>query len=257
MSFPASFDALEKWRDDLRQTLAGKDLLLALEDRIGRESDPVRVRILSFFLADEHVLQGDSAAAEAVRLRDPVMEIHRWHQAWRRTHETSDIIPVLNDRIARETHPLKVSELLYFLAEEYRDRGDYVSSEAAYLEKFNRNPTEPMPLIILAGQKLNDEDLPDEAMRIINRAVDVARRSGTFRRHALGVKARIGLRRSDYRIVEDALREIMDLTFTRGNVDMRAERDFLDELPPGALDPEVARRYDEYCRGRATRTPDG
>jgi hypothetical protein len=71
------------------------------------------------------------------------------------------------------------------------------------------------------------------------------------------VKARIALRRSDYRIVENALREIMDLTFTRGNVDFGAERDFLDELPPGAVDPGVARRYDEYCRARATRTPDG
>jgi hypothetical protein len=40
----------------------------------------------------------------------------------------------------------------------------------------------------------------------------------------------------------------MSLTFTRGNLDVEVERDFLDRAPPGCLDAEVARAYDAYCR---------
>ena len=257
MSYSASFDAIEKWRDDLRRTLSGHEIIRALEARIGHESDPVQLYILDFFLAEEHFLQGDLAAAEAVRLRDPVMEVHYWYHDWRRTNQGTDIIPVLDDKIRCETHPLKISQLLYFLTHEHWSRGDNAAAEAAHLESFDRNPTDPMPLITLANQKLDTEDRPDEAVRIINKAVNVARESGVFRRLALGVKARVGVRRNDYRAVEDAMKEIMELTFTRGNADINAERDFLDELPAGAIDPEVARRYDEYCRARARRTPDG
>jgi hypothetical protein len=86
------------------------------------------------------------------------------------------------------------------------------------------------------------------AIRIIDQAVDAALRSGTYRRLALGFKARIGLRIHAYRAVEGALKQIMELTFTRGNLDIGIERDFLDQWPPGSIDPVVARRYGEYCR---------
>lgn len=43
----------------------------------------------------------------------------------------------------------------------------------------------------------------------------------------------------------------MELKFTRGNADVGIERDFLDQLPPSSIDPEVARQYDEYCRATA------
>jgi len=248
MNYPDAFDQLEKWRDELRRSLSSGDLIDAIEDRIGRESDPVRLRILNFFLADEHLAQGNQSAVLAIRSKDPIAEVHHWHHEWRRANEGADILPVLKDRIGRESHPFKISALRHFMAEEYRDRGDYASSAAIYLDVFNDNPTEPMPLIILAGQKLNEEDQPDEAMRIIERAVDVALRSGTYRRHALGVKARIALRLGAYRVVEDVLRQITELKFTRGNADIGIERDFLDRLPPGSIDREVARRYDELCQ---------
>jgi hypothetical protein len=184
------------------------------------------------------------------------MVVHRWYHDWRKANQGTNVIPVLDDKIRCETHPLKTSALLYFLAHEHWSRGDNAAAETAHLQSFDRNPTDPMPLIMLANQKLDTEDRPHEAVHIIDKAVDVALQSGLYRRLALGVKARIGLRRNDYRAVEDAIKEIMDLTFTRGNVDTGVERDFLDQLPPEAIDPEVARRYDEYCRARARRTPD-
>ena len=122
--------------------------------------------------------------------------------------------------------------------------------DIVFLGPWDMSIAEPMPLIILAGQRLNEEDRTEEAMRIINQAIDVARRSGTFWRLAFGVKARIALRLHDYQVVQDVLRQIMELKFTRGNVDIGAERDFLDQLPPGSVDPLIAQEYDR-SRGQA------
>ena len=255
MNFQETFNEIDEWQDELRRTRAGAAIICAIEKRIERESDPVRLRILNFFLADEHIAQGNQAVAEAIRHRDPVEEIYRWRDEWRRVHVESDIISTIKDKIHRESHPIKLRILRNFLAEEHRDRGEYGDSEALYLESFNMDPSEPMPLIVLAGQKLSDEDDPEAAMRIIDRAIEVAFRSGTYRRHALGVKARVALRLEDYHVVETVLRQIMKLKFARGNVDVGRERDFLDRLPSGSINPEVARQYDEYCRAKGKLPP--
>jgi hypothetical protein len=222
----------------------------AIETRIQQELDTTRLRILNFFLADEHAAQGHYAAAEAIRDKDPVREIHRWCDELRQEHGEADVIPFLEQRIRRESHPMKLRALRSFLADEYSDRGDYASATAVRLDAFNDDPSEPMPLISLAGQKFYEENQPGEAMRIIADAVEVALRSGTYRRLALGHQARIAQRLHDYRVVEDVLKQLLALKFTRGNVDIGVERDFFDALPPGSIDPDVARRYDEFCRAR-------
>ena len=109
------------------------------------------------------------------------------------------------------------------------------------LADFEADPENPQPLIFLANQKLYREEQPKAAMAVIDRAVEVALRFGMFRREALGVKARIALALNRHDVVEDMLRQIMALAFTRGNADIGAERDFLDRLPPGSIDADVAR----------------
>jgi hypothetical protein len=250
MGYPETFNEIDDWCHELRRTHIGGDLVRALEERIDTESDPDRLQILNWFLVGEYEAQGNEAAVEAIRRRDPAAEIHRWHQEWQQSQPDTDIIPALEDRIRRETHPLRLHGLRYFLADAHRDRGNYAASEAVFLADFEADPAEPMPLIFLAGQKLYYEEQPEAAMPVIDRAVEVALRSGTFRRHALGVKARIALALDRHDVVEDVLRQIMALAFTRGNADIGAERDFLDRLPPGSIDPGVARAYDEYCRER-------
>jgi hypothetical protein len=253
VGYPETFDELERWRDELRQTVSGDAIIRAFEDRISRESDPKRVMILESFLIEEHVAQGNERAAEEVRRRDPVMAIYRWHDNWVREHPGIDIIPALEARIRHESHPLRLGTLRSLLARQHRDRSDYAAAEIVYLAAFNADRDEPQPLILLAEQKLDDQQDLRVAMRVIDRAIEVAMRAGVFRRNALGVKARIALELQDYAAVEDVLRQIMALAFTRGNADIGTERDFFDRLPPGTIDPEVHRAYEEHCRaqGRA------
>jgi Protein of unknown function len=250
MGYPESFNEIDRWCEELRRTQVGADVVRALEERIETESDPERLQILNWFLAGEYEAQGNQAAVEAIHRRDPTAEIHRWHQEWQQSQADTDIIPVLEDRIWRETHPSRLHTLRYFLADAHRDRGNYAASEAVFLADFETDPARPMPLIFLAGQKLYYEEQPEAAMPVIDRAIEVALRSGTFRRHALSVKARIALALDRHDVVEDVLRQIMALAFTRGNADINAERDFLDRLTPGSIDADVARAYDAYCRER-------
>jgi hypothetical protein len=250
MIYPDSFNEIEEWRDALRRSLPPTELIHAIENRIQHESDGQRLRILNFFLADEHARQGNHAAADTIRANDPILETHRWCEEWRQENGDANFIPVLEQKLRSETHPMKIRALRSFLADEYGNRGDYASAAAVRLDAIKDDPSEPMPLISLAGQKFYDEDEPDEAMRIIDEAVDVAFRSGTYRRLALGHRARIALHQQEYRLVEDVLKQIMELKFTRGNADIGVERDFFDALPPHSIDPAVAQQYDDYCRAR-------
>jgi hypothetical protein len=249
MGYPESYNELDAWWQDLRRSHAREGVVRALEQRLDAELDADRFEILSCFLHQEYEAQGNQAAMEALLRRRPCDDIVRWHQEWWR-NPPADIIPVLEQRIRRETHPSRLHLLRYLLAEAHRDRGNYAASEAVYLADFEADPDNPQPLIFLSSQKLYDEELPEAAMPIVDRAVEVALRVGMWRRHALGQKARVALALERPDIVEEVLRQLLVLTFTRGNADCNVERDFLDRLPPGSIDADVARAYDDYCRER-------
>src|SRR5262245_51084564 len=189
MTFPETFAELERWHNDLRQMLSARDLIRSLEVAIERESNPERLRILNIFLARQHLAQGNEAAADAIRYNDPLEKVHRWHAEWRNANPGADIIPILEGNLCHETDPIKRGELYHLLAEGYRDKRDYASAAKIRIRECNERPNEPMPLILLASQKFFDEGQPQEAMRIIQRAVEVALQEGTYRRLALGMKA--------------------------------------------------------------------
>jgi hypothetical protein len=248
MGYPESFNELERWWDTLRLVSDGDAVIHALQDRIGQESDPERRHILHAFLHQEYIAQGRQEAADAIRGLDPVEQIQRWYDAWRREARDVDIVPALEERIRNAPDAASLHHLRFLLASEHKERGNYAAAEAVCLADITANPDEPMPLISLAGQKLYHEEKPEAALPVIDRAVEVAMRTGIFRRHALATKARIALALNDHAAVEQVLRRIMALTFTRGNIDIGVERDFFDRLPPGSIDPQVARAYEEYCR---------
>jgi hypothetical protein len=250
MSYAQRFDDLERWRDGLRRERSGPEVVREIEDRIRREFDPFLIQILHRFLADEHDAQGNPEAADRVRRTDPEQEILRWRDDWLERHAGDDFVRTLEGRIQQESNPLKLRALRGVLAREYRKRGDHRAAEAVYLADFEADPARPQALLCLARQKFNDENQPHVAMRIIDRALAAALHSGIFRRKALGLKARIALTLQSYATVDDVLRQIMSLAFTKGNLDVEVERDFLDRAPPGCLDAKLARAYDEYCRAR-------
>jgi tetratricopeptide (TPR) repeat protein len=248
MDYQEVLDELFRWRDRLHWTRQGIDVIRAIEERIENESGKAKLEPLYFMLAQEHEAQGNYAAAEAIRLQDPINEVYLWYEDVERTSVGIEAIHVLQERIDSEPDAAKCRELKFILAQEHKHEEDYAVCEAIYLQLFETKPDDPVPLIKLAEQKLYFEEQPEAAMRIIDRAIEVAYGSGNFRRNALGVKARIALAMEDFEIVEGVLTRIMQLGFEYGNIDVGFRRDFFDRLPPGSIDPEVARQYDEHYR---------
>jgi hypothetical protein len=254
MGYIESFNEIHRWWESLQLTHDDDKIIVAIKERIDNETDPDRLRILRHFLVKEHLAQGDQAAVEAVQRRDTEIEIHRWYSdSLRNARYDVDARPAIEDRMRSEADPRRLDILRFCLRSEHQRHGDFAAAEALLLADIAARPDEPMPLIFLAEQKLYYEEDPEAALPIIDRAIEVAMRAGMFRRHALATKARVALELKDYPAVEDVLRRIMALTFTPGNADIGVERDIFDRLPPDAIDPEVARAYDDYCSGK-TRT---
>jgi hypothetical protein len=155
----------------------------------------------------------------------------------------------IKKRIARESDPTLSRELKFALALTYKARDDHSAAEVVYLKLIEEDPSDPSALILLAEQKLH-EQLPEEALRIIERAIAVASHLGHLRRHSLAVKARIASELKAYDVVESVLKQIMNLNLVPGTYDVGIERDFFDRLPAGAISAEVARQYDEFTRQR-------
>jgi hypothetical protein len=239
---------MARWHLELTQTCGGVDIIHAFEDRIKRESDPEKLRALKFELAREYEAQGNQAAADVLYLQDPADQADRWVHQLCRDHTKIDIIPTLERALEAETNPYRQRSLKFALAFEHQRVGNHMDAEVIYLRLFDEDPDEAAPLTFLANQKLYYENQPEAALPIIDRAIAAAFRSGHFRRDALMVKARIAVQLQAYQVVEDVLKQIMELKREPGAVDVTAKRDFLDRLPPDAISEEVFSQYDEFSR---------
>jgi hypothetical protein len=133
------------------------------------------------------------------------------------------------------------------LSQEYSFHGDFVTAEAISRQLADRHPDDPLPLNSVATNKLYFLNQPEEAMEVINRALEIAHRTEEHRRYTLGHKARIALDLKRYDILESVLKEIMELKIDPEVPDIGRERDFFDRLPPDSIDQEVARQYNEHC----------
>jgi hypothetical protein len=181
-------------------------------------------------------------------------ELHQWYSERRRAifrgeagcGAEEELLAALKEKIRNETNEKVARSLKFTLAGEYELQERYAEAEATLLKLMDETPDALLPLISLASQKLYAEQNPQAAMPIIDKAIEIAYRTGIFRRLALGNKARIALALESYVVVEDVLRQLMDLRFGREHVDCGIERDFFDRLPAGVIDEEISRRYDEF-----------
>lgn len=182
------------------------------------------------------------------RMTDKFVGLHQWYDQLKRNQSDRELIERIKSRMNTESDVETARSLAFILASEFRRQERYGDAENTLLDLSEQDPAEPYPLIELAGQKLYYEGKSAEGLAIIDRALERARRSGNFRRNALGVKARIAEKMRRYELIADVLREIMEIKPGESRIDVGVERDFVDRLPSGAIDDELLQRYDEFCR---------
>lgn len=239
---------ISRWLDDLRRSVANDEIVHAINGRVEIETDPNALKMLKYALAQEHIEQGNEAAAD-VLYREVLPEVEYWYRKLYRANRSAHgkTIKAIEDRIRAKPDAPEVDHLHRMLAGEYSAYGDFAAAEAIQRRLAEKYPDDPLPLNTVATNKCSFQDQPEEAMELISRALDIAHRTGEHRRYTLGNKARIALALKRYDVVEGVLREIMQLKIDPEVPDIGRERDFFDRLPPGSIDPDVARQYDEYC----------
>ena len=180
---------------------------------------------------------------------EAVYEIAEWHSSlMRRRLPLDEEAAAIEERLRDETDPDKRYELRFWPAGALPNAGRMAEAEVLYLALHAERPDKPRNLISLAEKFLYAAEQPEMALPVIDQAIDVAFRSGDFRRNALGVKGRIAFALKRYDLVEEVMRRIIPLRTARGHCDCGMERDILDRLPPSTIDEEVRREYAELCR---------
>jgi tetratricopeptide (TPR) repeat protein len=181
-------------------------------------------------------------------MADMYVGLHKWYHQLQQRCADPEIVDEIMNRMRVESDPEALRSLAFILASEYRRQERYREAESILLDLSERNPAEPYPLIELAGQKLYDEQRPEEALEVVEKAVERARALGGFRRNALGVKARIAEKLRRYDLIASVLKEIMTIKSSENRVDVGVERDFVDRLPAGVIEGDLLRQYDEFRR---------
>lgn len=115
------------------------------------------------------------------------------------------------------------------------------------------HPEDVRPALSKSGLYFLDDQL-EEALKWIDVALERARRTGFFRREALGNKARILLKLGRPEEFSDVLEEIMSLQIVKDIPDIGRERDFIDRAPPGFIPRNVLERYNKFRPKRSEDT---
>lgn len=178
---------------------------------------------------------------------DRIIEIENWVNDLRGKHSLNVVIDAVQKRKDAEKNERSKYQLALILKGLLIEAGR--DQEALHLlkEMAGRLPGDVRFPIAEASLNLYFLDNPKAALTAIDEALARARRTGLFRREALGVKARILLKLGLGEELAATLEEIMNLKIEDGVPDVGRERDFIDQMPSGLISEELRARYDAFC----------
>lgn len=184
---------------------------------------------------------------------DPLLKLAEWVWQLRREHSRRRVIEIVSER-AQQAESDDYHFLAFELAGLLRDAGRIDEAIQIFDEVSDRFPDDVRALMSKSSTYFWALDQPEQALKCIDAALERARRTGFFRRKALGDKARILLELSRGDELSDVLEEIMLVPMMPGIPDVARERDFVDRAPPGLIRKNVLERYNEF---RPWRPEDG
>src|ERR1700761_1272053 len=103
------------------------------------------------------------------RMTDKFVGLHQWHDQLKRNHSDREVIERIKSRMKTESDIETKRSLAFILASEFRRQERYSEAENTLIDLSEQDPTEPYPLIELAGQKLYYEGKPAEGLAIKDR----------------------------------------------------------------------------------------
>src|SRR5262249_15843648 len=114
--------------------------------------------------------------------RETPAVVDSWIEETRLAGGEANLVHAIEARLKNRPDEIARRVLNLALAGEYKEAERYRDAERIYLMLFAQSPDEPIPLILLAQQKLYRESEPAAAMLLIDRAIEASSRSSNFRR---------------------------------------------------------------------------
>jgi tetratricopeptide (TPR) repeat protein len=170
-------------------------------------------------------------------------EIIDWYDDLWRSNEKHDFTEELKLRLLSETDEDRILGLRIALSSELVRHERFLEVIEAREQHILADPKNSLTRVFLAEGYFYYMGDPKMALQKINEAIPFARESGEFIRNALQVKARILRKLEDYQGLADCMREIMKIERTHPQLEAARERDFLADLPAGAIPKELVAEY--------------
>ena len=172
-------------------------------------------------------------------IREAITRAHDWVASLRRENMSADVSGQIEARLSLTDDPIERAELLFLLSGElFRHSKDREAEAVAqrYVEEFPQNVRAWINSAELRSMSGYRSELAAPA---IEQAIALAKESGEFLRECYGVKARIALAMKDNALLNEAIRQMIELGPRKDLVDIGVESDFVERAPDGSIEPDV------------------
>lgn len=172
-------------------------------------------------------------------------EVFDWYASLDK--RSADHRPLIESKIADEKDQDVRRELFVILGIESVRLNDASSHIDAFRRSVAEFPDDPLLWCSLSSAYAYLSSDSAQALVVMEKAVEVARRTGMFRRQVLHAKARLYRDMKDYPGLERCLHEIMAEPRSR-SADVTKENDFLRNLEPGLVSTQTLDAYAEFMK---------
>ncbi len=139
-------------------------------------------------------------------------------------------------------------ELYGLLSNEYARLGMRAEATMAMENCAREFSQDPVSWIALAEHLIFIDNNYAAAKEVVQTAISKAKESGHFLRHAYNNLARVARNLEDYKLLEETLVTLTRIKTMPGRGDVAFEKDFLEGLPKGVVEPSILRKYLKNCK---------
>lgn len=187
--------------------------------------------------------------------RAEVEHLRAWYVEHCRGRSPKDVIVALNSTL--EKCSSKQARLFIFasLAHQHELARQWDAAEAHIRTLIKLSNGAPEWWIRLAELHYYSRRDLAVAARTVRTAVRRAKKEGGFVRQSLAMQIRIAISQSNFSLVSRALRDLIHAPVDPAKPDVWYETDFLDRIPPGAVEPELVERYRKLAQSKRQLPP--
>jgi len=176
-------------------------------------------------------------------------ELYAVTESIRKSNGVVAAIAHLETLLASNPEPDDRIEIYQALKAQYLHAKRVDAYETLLVRCADEFPSDVVSQIALAQHYCSSDEMPDAALGIAKRAVALAKQRHQLVRHALQTAARVAKRARRFDLFEELVEEILRNEYPTIRADISYEADVVADLPKGAVNAALVRRFLQHCGG--------